>query len=84
MNPKSICSVNFKELECKKIDFKHKDNQLVSYVDMNFSKAKNKIISDIVLGPKSQIYEKELKLFLMANEYNTLGIRIRKSRATYQ
>ena len=84
MNVKSICSVNFKELECKKIDFKHRDNQLISYVDMDFSKVKNKIISDIVLGPKSQIDEKELKLFLMANGYNSTVIKIKKSKATYR
>ena len=68
----------------EKLDFKIMDNQLVSYVGMNFSKVKDTMISDIVIGPKSKIDEKELNLFLMANGYDISRIKIKRSKATYQ
>ena len=68
----------------EKLDFKVTDNQLVSYVGMNFSKVKDTMISNIVIGPKSKIDEKELSLFLMANGYDLSRIKIKRSQATYQ
>lgn len=66
------------------MQFRCTDNKIISYVDMNFDSVKGYILSDIVIGPKSNADDKDLRLFLMSNGYDLSEINIRKSNATYR
>ncbi len=67
-----------------KIQFRCTDEKIISYVDMNFDSIKEYMIADIIIGPKSNIDDKDLRLFLMSNGYDLSKISIRKSKATYR
>lgn len=67
-----------------KLGFKHNDNKITSYIDMSFENIKQTTIAEIVIGPKSEINDRDLRLFLMANGYDLSKIGIRKSTATYR
>ncbi len=67
-----------------KIQFKCTDNTIVSYIDVNFDNIKDLLLAEIIIGPKSNIDDKDLRLFLMANGYDLSKITIKKSNATYQ
>lgn len=51
---------------------------------MNFESIKDIMLAEIVIGPKSEIDDKDLRLFLLSNGYNLSKINIRKSSATYR
>lgn len=57
--------------------------EIVTYLDLDFSKVKNKIITEIILGPKCKISINDLKQNLFVLGYETSGINITKSSATY-
>jgi hypothetical protein len=59
-------------------------NQFVSYFDLSFERIKKYFISEIVLGPKTNIYDNDLKLFLDINEYDVDSIKITHSTAPYR
>lgn len=67
-----------------KLQFKCTDDKIISYVDMNFASIKDLMLAEIVVGPKSNIDDKDLRLFLLSNGYDLSRINIRKSIATYQ
>ncbi len=67
-----------------KIHFRCTDRKIISYVDVDFSNIKNNMLAEIIIGPKSEINDRDLRLFLMSNEYDFSKINIRKSNATYQ
>lgn len=67
-----------------KLQFKCTDDKIISYVDMNFASIKDLMLAEIVVGPKSNIDDKDLRLFLLSNGYDLSRISIRKSIATYQ
>lgn len=67
-----------------KLQFKCTDDKIISYVDMNFASIKDLMLAEIVVGPKSNIDDKDLRLFLLSNGYDLSKINIRKSSATYQ
>ncbi len=67
-----------------KLQFKCTDDKIISYVDMNFASIKDLMLAEIVVGPKSNIDDKDLRLFLLYNGYDLSRINIRKSIATYQ
>lgn len=71
-------------LNRKKIQFKCANDMLVSYTDINFNKIKRTFIKEIVIGPKSRVDDKDLRLFLLANGYDLSRINIRKSSASYR
>lgn len=66
------------------IKFKCTDDKIISFVEMNFENIKKMAIAEIVIGAKSKIDDKDLRLFLLSNEYNLSNIIIKKSTATYQ
>ncbi len=67
-----------------KLQFKCTDDKIISYVDMNFASKKDFMLAEIVVGPKSNIDDKDLRLFLLSNGYDLSRINIRKSLAPYQ
>lgn len=67
-----------------KLQFRCTDNKIISYVDMSFADIKDWMLAEIVIGPKSNIDDKDLRLFLLANGYDLSKVCIRKSSATYQ
>lgn len=66
------------------LQFRCTDDKIISYVDMDFNEIKASMIAEIVIGPKSNIDDKDLRLFLMSNGYDLSRINIRKSTATYR
>lgn len=89
----TICSDRIKEFECanndkslikRKIKFKCTEKKLVSYIEFDFQNVKKSIVSDIMIGPKSQVSYADIRLFLNANEFDLSKIKVIKSNATYQ
>lgn len=69
----------------KPLRFNHKNNQLVAYCDLDFSDLIiETIITEIIIGPKSQLDERDIYYFLMANGFDANSIHISKSEATYR
>lgn len=66
------------------VNFQFRNNKLVSYADLSFSNMIDKgIITEIVIGPKSDIKEKDLFYYLIANGYGR-NVKVRKSNASYR
>lgn len=74
----------YKGLIREKIQFRCTDDKIISYVDVNFDRIKEYMLADIVIGPKSNTDDKDLRLFLMSNGYDLSKINIKKSKATYR
>ncbi len=69
----------------KSIDYFYRDNQLVPYCDLDFSKIINQnIIKEIVIGPKCGFSIDDVYYFLFINGFDANLINIRKSAATYR
>lgn len=75
---------NYNSLIRGKLQFRFLDDRIISYLDINFKKIKQSLLAEIIVGPKSRIDDKELRLFLMSNGYDLSKISIKKSSATYQ
>lgn len=73
-----------KELILCPMQYQAKGNKLVAYADLNFDNCKNRIIEEIVVGPKSMVSEKDIRQFLLTSGYSDDDISIRTSRASYQ
>ncbi len=67
-----------------KLQFRCTEDKIISYIDINFDGIKDRLLAEIVIGPKSNIDDKDLRLFLLSNGYDLSKINIRKSKATYQ
>lgn len=66
------------------VNFQFKNNKLVSYADLSFENMiKNDIIKEIIIGPKSDIREKDIFYYLIANGYGR-NVNIKKSTASYR
>jgi len=80
--------VKVKEISKYKIQplkFNYKNNQLVSFCDIDFSDLICKpILNEIIIGPKSQLRESDMYYFLLANGFDANNINISKSKATYR
>lgn len=67
------------------IKFYSKDNMLVAYSDINFSRLINSgIIKEIILGPKCKLQEDDILYFLLSNGYEGYDIVVKKSNSTYR
>ena len=67
-----------------KLQFRCTDNKIISYIDVDFNNIKDRILAEIVIEPKANIDDKDLRLFLLSNGFDLSKINIKKSRATYQ
>ena len=59
-----------------------KENQLVSYVDFDFSDCLDQLIRELVIGPKCLMSERDMEYYL-----TTLGLpncQVKKSQGTYR
>lgn len=73
-----------KQFVLKPVDFQFRNNKLISYADLSFANmVENEIITEIVIGPKSDIKKEDLYYYLIAKGYGT-NIKIRKSEASYR
>lgn len=75
---------SFNDLILSELKFINSNKSIVSYMDMCFEKIKNLMVSEVVIGPKAEIDDNDLRLFLMANGYDLSKIVIRKSKASYR
>lgn len=72
---------------CSDLKFRSIDNNICSYFELGFEKCKEDIIKRVVLGPKCQIEEKDLKILLRKYRYirdvRSNNIKIQKSKIPY-
>ncbi len=61
-----------------------RQNQLISYFDISFSQIKPFFLSEIILGPKTNLNDNDLRLFLLSNGYDLNFLNIRSSIAPYK
>ncbi|VDN49127.1 conserved protein of unknown function [Petrocella atlantisensis] len=59
-------------------------NNLFPYFDISFEKIKDELIRKVFIGPKCNITEMDLKLFLESEGFDSEKIEITKSIATYR
>ncbi len=78
-------TMRFNNFILNPIDFYIRNNRVVGYCDLSFSKLIDKgIISEIIIGPSSKITKEDVIIILEKYGYNSLEISIEKSTATYQ
>lgn len=77
-------STSYENFERSPPSFFTRENQLVSYVDLSFERIKALFLSEIVLGPKTDIYDNDLRMFLDANGYDVDKTKITRSTAPYR
>lgn len=77
----------FGSFSCSDLKFRSLQNNICSYFEFGFEKCKEDIIKKIILGPKCQIEEKDLKILLRKYMYirdvESNKIKIQKSKIPY-
>lgn len=58
-----------REVKVSKIMFRTKSDSFSPYIEINFSKIKNRVIKNIIIGPKSKMYNRNLWLFLRSENF---------------
>lgn len=73
------------------LSFKPIGETIISYIDLDFKQVKNELIKEIIIGPKANIDDNDLRLFLYSNGYEVSScglslpnVVIRKSSSTYR
>ena len=49
--------------------FRATNNDIRTYIELGFDKIKNKFIKEIVIGPKCDVDELDIRILLAKNEY---------------
>ena len=77
----------FGSFSCSDLKFRSLQNDICSYFELGFEKCKEDIIKKIILGPKCQIEERDLKILLRKYMYirdvESNKIKIQKSSIPY-
>ncbi len=77
----------FGSFSCSDLKFRSLHNNICSYFELGFEKCKEDIIKRMVLGPKCQIEEKDMKILLRKYMYirdvGLNNIKIQKSKIPY-
>lgn len=77
----------FGSFSCSDLKFRSLHNDICSYFELGFEKCKEDIIKRMVLGPKCQIVERDLKILLRKYRYirdvGSNNIKIQKSKIPY-
>ena len=74
-----------KNFNIKPVKFNVNRNKIVAYSDLDFSYYMKKgLISDIVIGSKSNVSEADITYLLLANGYLINELTINNSKATYR
>lgn len=84
MNDKAQFSHQIGHLVRKPLSFFQRGSTIMSYFDIDFSAAKKEIIAEIVIGPKAEINDIDLRLFLITHGCDLSKIKITTSSATYR
>lgn len=79
-------------LECKysngfvryPINYRATASKITPYFDLCFANIKDKLIKEIIIGPKSEVTELDIQVLLSTYGYNFNKIKISKSKATYR
>lgn len=78
-------SKQIKEYTINPLNFNYRNEQLIAFCDVDFSKLiYKKLINEIIIGPKSRLKESDIYYFLLANGFDANNINIIKSDATYR
>lgn len=78
-------SKHTKNFIVRPVKFNVRNKKIVAYADLNFSYyIKKGLISEIIIGPKSNIIESDIIYLLLSNGYAINEIVINKSQATYR
>lgn len=84
-NPAFAEEKEISDYRIKPLKFNLKNNQFVSYCDIDFNNLiHNPIINEIVIGSKSQLKESDIYYFLLSNGFDANNVNISKSEATYR
>lgn len=80
---------NIPSFERSKLKYRARDNDIITYMELKFKESiRHEIIKEIVLGPKCNISETDLKILLLQNGYikdmEANDILIRKSAVPYR
>lgn len=59
-------------------------SKIIPYFDLSFASIKDKLIKEIIIGPKSEVTELDIQVLLSTYGYNFNKVNIKKSRATYR
>lgn len=68
----------------KPLSFGLRRNNIFSYFDLDFSSIAPFFVQEIVLGPKNNMDDLDLRLFLLSKGFDVANIKIIRSTATYQ
>lgn len=79
----NIYAHNMGQLERTKIDYYLKNNRLVPYFDIDFSKLSADAIKKIILGPKNRSEMRDVQMFMLKNGFDISRISFEISQAPY-
>ena len=83
----AFCDDIFEVFSCSDLKFRSLQNNICSYFELGFKKCKENIIKKIIIGPKCQINEIDLKILLRKYMYikdvESNKIKIQKSKIPY-
>lgn len=68
----------------KPVDFRTTSDMIIPYFDFDFNKVKDKLIKEVIIGPKCNASEYDINLFLAVNGYDYNKVQIKKSTSTYR
>lgn len=68
----------------KPLSFGLRRNNIFSYFDLDFSAIAPFFVQEIVLGPKNNMDDLDLRLFLLSKGFDIANTKITRSTATYQ
>ena len=66
------------------VTFMARSNRITPYLDLNFNNVKNELINSVIIGPKCDVTEFDVKLLLASNGYDYDKITITNSKCTYR
>ena len=70
-----------KDIEVTNIEFYSRKNDFVPYITLNFDKIKTELIKEVIIGPKCNARQDDVKTFL---NQNGLDCEVKKSEGTYR
>lgn len=73
------------------IEYKVSNDKIISFIDLSFESIKDRFIYEIICGPKCEIDDSDLRLFLMSKGYNVHysssrmdNVEIIRSKSSYR
>lgn len=66
------------------LQFRATKNDIVSYFDICLDSIKDQLIKEIIIGPKCNLSDFDVKILMYACDYVADGVVIRKTSASYR